>query len=270
MGALMKLVSAARRPVLIAVFSLLMASFVIMGSDAHARDSCVECHKNPDFMVTNKKIYDYFQRWVASPHGQEDVTCSDCHNGDPGAADKQAAHAEMRASGGSPGTVSFQDVPKICGECHEDNYNAYIKSKHFKHLVKESQDGQGPNCVTCHGSVSAKAPDVNTVREICVNCHNKKSDNHPDIPQKAEGLLNDLNTIRAFTRFIGIRGDSKDIDFSKNVLQPKVDTLAITWHTFDLKNIEPATSELLTQAKEKRNEMRLKRPARKGASQLAP
>jgi hypothetical protein len=252
---------------LITVFSLLVATFVLFGSDVEAEDSCVDCHRNPDFMVTNKKLYDYFQLWVASPHGQEDVTCSDCHDGDPEAADKQAAHAKMRASGGSPGTVSFRDVPKLCGECHEDNYSAYMKSKHFKHLVKKSQEDQGPNCVTCHGSVSARALDVNTVRETCVHCHNKESDNHPDIPQKAEGLLNDLNTIRAFTRFIGIRGDAKDIEFSRKVLQPETDDLATTWHTFDLKNIEPATSQLLTKAKDKRSEMKLKRPARKEASQ---
>ena len=39
-------------------------------------------------------------------------------------------------------------------------YEKYAQSKHFQHLVN-SEDGmaeQGPNCVTCHGSVSPTVP----------------------------------------------------------------------------------------------------------------
>ena len=55
---------------------------------ATSTDACVNCHQNPDFMVTNKKLYDYFQQWRASTHGQEDVSCSDCHGGNSKLTDK--------------------------------------------------------------------------------------------------------------------------------------------------------------------------------------
>ena len=32
-------------------------------SPAKGEDSCVACHRNPDFLVRNKKLYDYFRDW---------------------------------------------------------------------------------------------------------------------------------------------------------------------------------------------------------------
>lgn len=235
---------------------------------AGADDSCVDCHKNTDFMVTNKKLYDYFQRWQNSAHGQEDVTCSDCHGGNPQSSAKAAAHKSMT---GLPGrSITFKRVPKICGDCHDDLYNAYVTSKHYQHLDKKKQVEQGPNCVTCHGSVSAKALDVTSVRATCANCHNAKTKNHPNIPQKAEALLNSLNSIRAFYRYIGIRGHNESAAESLRILEPKIDALAVTWHTFDLEKIEPDTKVLLEYAKEKRREIKGQRTPAGGEKPTQP
>ena len=43
-------------------------------------ESCITCHRDPDFLVTNRKLYDYYQDWKLSIHAQEDITCSDCHD----------------------------------------------------------------------------------------------------------------------------------------------------------------------------------------------
>jgi formate-dependent nitrite reductase cytochrome c552 subunit len=204
-------------------------------------------------MVTNKKLYDYFQLWRASTHGQEDVNCVDCHGGNAKLTDKGSAHASM--PGGGMGAVSFRNIPKTCGSCHSDLYNAYTKSKHFKHLVKKQEEDQGPNCVTCHGSLNAKALNVNTVRNTCIKCHNAKTNNHPDIPLKAEGLLNDLNTIRAYNRFNSIRGDAATVAEAKKNLDPRVRSLAQTWHSFDLAKIEGEMAAVLKMAKEKRDSL---------------
>lgn len=253
-------------------YAFAIAGLVFFAGSAAAapsagKDTCVECHQNTDFMVTNKKLYDYFQRWQASAHGQEDVTCVDCHRGNSKAAAKDAAHSGMIAA---TGTIGFKQIPKVCGECHENLYKAYITSKHYKHLEKKREEDQGPQCVTCHGSVSAKALDVNTVKSTCENCHNKEKDIRPEVPQKAEVLLNDLNSIRAFTRFISIRGSAEDVAYGKKVLQPKIDDLATTWHTFDLKKIEPATKLLYDQAKGKRNELKSRKGGNKDADAKKP
>lgn len=237
-----------------AVFGFLMLLALPAGA---AEEACVECHKSTDFMVTNKKLYDYFQRWQASAHGQEDVACSDCHGGNAKSARKEVAHKGMLGLPGQP--LSFKQVPKICGDCHEDLYNSYVTSKHFEHLDKKKQVEQGPNCVTCHGSVSAKALDVTSVRATCENCHNQKTKNNPEIPAKAEGLLNELNAIRAFSRYIAIRGTPAEVTEGKKVLHPKIESLAVTWHTFDLKKIEPDTKALLDYAKEKRSAIKSRR-----------
>ena len=55
-------------------------------------DSCVDCHRDPKFLVTNRKLYDYYQQWKASVHTQEGLSCADCHGGDPAKKDKDAAH----------------------------------------------------------------------------------------------------------------------------------------------------------------------------------
>lgn len=243
---------------------VVLGAVVLYALPAGADEACVECHKSSDFMVTNKKLYDYYQRWQASAHGQEDVTCSDCHGGNAKAARKEAAHAGMAGRPEQP--LTHKQVPKVCGGCHEDLYKSYVTSKHYQHLDKKKQVEQGPNCVTCHGSVSAKALDVTSVRGTCENCHNQKTKNNPDIPLKAEGLLNDLNSIRAFSRYVAIRGTPAEVAEGKKVLLPKIDSLAVTWHTFDLKQIEPDTKVLLEYAKEKRTTIKTRRTTKPAAT----
>ena len=76
--------------------SLLLPLVVLLPLELSAsereEDSCVDCHSDPDLLVKNKKLYDYFQEWSASVHKQEDVSCSDCHGGNPEVDDKDAAH----------------------------------------------------------------------------------------------------------------------------------------------------------------------------------
>ena len=246
------------RLLLIWVGSAVLGLLGVAATPASAKDECVECHKNPEFMVTNKKLYDYYQNWQASAHGGEEATCADCHKGNPRTKNKDEAHKNMlRGKGGE--LVDFQQIPKMCGGCHEKLYKSYVTSRHYKKLLDQKAEQQGPHCVTCHGSVSAKALDVTTVRATCEKCHTEEKNNHPATPRRAEELLNELNTIRAYTRFVTVRGDAADVQYAKKVLQPKIEALAVTWHTFDLKNIEPASHDLLNLAKQKRKEITVRK-----------
>jgi len=74
------------------VLTLLAALPAGAEAPATVKDSCVACHRNPDFLVQNKKLYDYFRDWQLSIHQQNDVSCSDCHGGNPEIADQQGAH----------------------------------------------------------------------------------------------------------------------------------------------------------------------------------
>jgi nitrate/TMAO reductase-like tetraheme cytochrome c subunit len=222
-----------------------------------ARDSCVECHSNPDFFVTAKKLYDYYQEWDVSVHRQEDVSCEDCHGGNSRIRDKKGAHGTDVSGGltaGSP--VSFENIPSTCGVCHDDIYEGFRKSNHFPHLVEKKQERQGPNCVTCHGSINATVLNVNTVKKTCLRCHNDETENHPEIPDKASDALNLFLSIQRYYRYIGIRGEPADTQTFFAVMDKRVRDLSVLWHTFDLPKIDTETRLVLGQLKAKRAEVR--------------
>ena len=222
-------------------------------------DGCVKCHSNPDFLVTNKKLYDYYQDWRASIHGQEGITCVDCHGGRAAAQTEQNAHGPHMPSSSSSSMVSFRNIPKTCGRCHDELLTAYRSSSHFGHLERSQQGDLGPNCVTCHGSLKAAAPNVNTVRATCQTCHNSISANHPEIPIRAEALLNDLNALRGYRRFISLRAAPEVAPGILRVFDAGFADLARRWHTFDLDRIESESETLLAYAREKRDLVRKER-----------
>ncbi|MCP3962260.1 MAG: hypothetical protein GY719_30835, partial [bacterium] len=146
-----------------------------------------------------------------------------------------------------------------CGSCHEDFLQAYRKSRHSR-LLKVGGQGQiGPNCVTCHGSLDARAPNVRSVRDTCQLCHNSVSGKHPEIPARAEMLLNDLNAIRGFRRYVSLRAKPEKMVEMLPVFDAGLEDLARLWHTFDLEGIDADTRKLLEFALAKQKEVRADR-----------
>lgn len=226
--------------------------------EARGKDTCVDCHGNPDFFVTNKKLYQYFQDWTLSRHKQEEVTCVDCHGGDPEAVDKRKAHGKAVGSSKSRSLVGFKKIPTTCGKCHDDTYSGFIKSRHFQQLIDKKQSSQGPSCVTCHGAMNIAALNVNTVKKVCSVCHNQKSSNHPEIPDKAENLLNRFLSIHRFFRFVSIRGEPEKSREFLSRTDDMISDLSIDWHTFDLDKIDKSTRTILELLKAKRDEIKKK------------
>jgi nitrate/TMAO reductase-like tetraheme cytochrome c subunit len=246
--------------VLSSALTLLPLAEAFAESEEAATDtpnSCVECHSDPDFFVTAKKLYDYYQEWDVSVHRQEDVSCEDCHGGNSGARDKKSAHGTEVSGGLTAGSaVSFENIPSTCGVCHDDIYEGFRKSNHFAHLVEKKQEKQGPNCVTCHGSINATVLNVNTVKKTCQRCHNEETENHPEIPDKASDALNLFLSIHRYYRYIGIRGEPADTQTFFAVMDKRVRDLSVLWHTFDLQKIDSETRLVLGQLKAKRAEVR--------------
>lgn len=241
-----------------------LASSPLRADDlTQSKDKCVACHANPEYLVTNKKLYDYFQNWRSSVHGLEGVTCIDCHGGRADLADKEAAHASMLAADQLGDAVSYRHVPATCGACHQEQLKAYQTSRHYQLMKTREQAERGPNCVTCHGSVSAAAPTVRTVAQTCAQCHNTATGNHPDTPARAEKLLNDYNAIRGFRLFVSRRGEGELRDQALRRLDAGLDDLTRHWHTFDLESIAVSTDKLLTLAKAQYNAVREARQATK-------
>ena len=222
---------------------------------AEAKDSCVECHSDPSLLVTNKKLYDYFQRWTSSLHAQEEVTCADCHGGNPEIGDKNGAHGGNLAGSKKESAVNFRNIPGTCGDCHEDILEGFRGSTHFERLLEEKKEQQGPSCVTCHGSINVAVLDVNTVEEVCRQCHNEASENHPENPRKARDLLNRLLAIHRYYRYINVRGDAVETRPFFEMVDTQLRDLSVTWHTFEVERIEEKTQAVFEALRTKRQEV---------------
>jgi nitrate/TMAO reductase-like tetraheme cytochrome c subunit len=231
------------------------------GADAPEQEnSCESCHRNPNFLVTNKKLYEYYQEWSGSVHRQEDVTCDDCHGGDPTASEKAASHGDGISESDPNSGVYYKNVVDTCGVCHDDILNGFQKSDHFEQVDKQKEeDQQGPTCVTCHGAINSEVLNVNSVVEACARCHNVESDNHPDNPEKAKAILNRFLSIHRFYRYITIRAEPEESRAFFQQIDPKLRELTMTWHTFDLEKIDAETREVLAMLTAKRDEIRARR-----------
>jgi Cytochrome c552 len=220
------------------------------------KNSCVDCHSDPKFMVQNKKLYDYFQAWTDSIHAQEGVTCSDCHGGNPKASSKAAAHgSEPLSSANAASPINYRNIPVTCAKCHQTIFNMYRQSQHFKHLKVAKGDEQGPNCVTCHGSLNVTVLTVNNVRQTCQQCHNEQTGNNPDIPALAEKVLNNFMSIDRYYRFIARHSKPEDAKAFFQVVDPVIKQLTAEWHTFDIDSIDEKTHDLVKFMKVRRNDL---------------
>jgi len=249
----------------IASGATLALALTVVPLAAHAADkdkkpvenSCVTCHSKARFLVTNKKLYDYYQNWKGSIHAQEGVTCSDCHGGNPNAPDKKHAHAgQVLSAGNARSAVNYRNIPATCAKCHDKIYDKFRQSLHYRHLKAKGQERQGPNCVTCHGAMNTTVLNVNDVRKACARCHNRRTKNHPAIPGEAERVLGDFLSVHRYYRYIAVKGAPGQLKATFKVIDPMVKDLYAEWHTFDLKKVEAKTARLLNFLKEQREEIR--------------
>lgn len=220
-------------------------------------DRCVACHAKADFMVTNKKLYNYHLAWKSSIHGQEGVGCAECHGGNSKANDKKTAHGKnLMGAKSAKSPVNYRNIPKTCAQCHEAYFDSFSKSKHFRKLKKKKATKKGPNCVTCHGSVNTQVLNVVTVKKACAQCHNKKTKLKPDMPQRAETVLNEFLSIHRYYRFLTVRGNPRENQETFRHLNALIEDLGVLWHSFQIGKIEKSTRQVLNLVKEKRNEIK--------------
>lgn len=237
-------------------------------------DSCVDCHGDPGFFSTNKKLYNYFQEWKDSPHQQAGVTCVDCHGGSRHQAEKNAAHGSAIGHTSTNGTVACASIPVTCGKkCHSAVYEGFQKSAHFRKVRDQEeqasrqggtarpldQEIKGPVCVTCHGSINSRALNVNTVNTACAHCHNPTTQNNPAVTEKAEKLLRKLLVIQRFQRYVRAKGLASDQAFLTQI-DARLKVLSQEWHAVDLQQIENQSQSLLDELKARRDEIK-NRPA---------
>lgn len=131
------------------------------GGGGQQQTVCLDCHDS-DIMKAEFRAIP--SEWRNSWHFQNDVSCHNCHGGDP--RDAAMAMSPERGFVGKPG---YSQVPAFCGKCHIGILKNYLESGHGRAL-KATQSG--PNCVTCHGSHGIHKAAIDIINEErCSQCH---------------------------------------------------------------------------------------------------
>lgn len=177
--------AAGRFPERVAKLSLVILTvlFVCSVSAAQQKSTCIECHRgleDPELSAP-AKLFDN------DIHHARNLSCNDCHGGDPTAVTKEAAKDPRKGYLGRPRKL---DIPAYCGKCHSDanlmkRFNPslrvdqereYYTSNHGARL--KAGDERAATCISCHSVHGIRA--VNdplssvyalNVADTCAQCH---------------------------------------------------------------------------------------------------
>jgi len=205
----------------------------LLGGSVGLADECVTCHSSREFMVQHRTLYDYYVAYEESVHGLAGIGCVECHGGDAATTDQTKAHVGVMER------VRYDRIPTTCGQCHDQQHDAFTTSEHFQILENK---GTAPNCVTCHGAMEMDFIYAGRVKNTCLICHNQETGNLPDVPDKAEYILSKINIIKGYKSFVTTYAKDQD---QVQAIADSYTRLSTYWHRFDLGEVEPETENLL-------------------------
>ena len=228
-------------------FVLIFLSPVFSASTESAENGCISCHQQSDFYAQYPKLHEYYQQYLVSPHKLADVTCDDCHGGNPNANSAQQAHVGVLPMSDINSTVYYQKQPETCGQCHRDKRRQFVQSKHYAALMDHRA---APTCTTCHPAMSRRPELRNIVLNACRNCHSEgNKENLPLIADQAESVFSQLNIAGGLLGWTRIHYESHEWpDDSKErvrQLETRYRTIVNKVHQFDLQQTESETTEIL-------------------------
>jgi formate-dependent nitrite reductase cytochrome c552 subunit len=227
--------------------------------NVYAKDTCLDCHKDPKFRAQNKKLYDYYKYWENSIHDLAGVKCVDCHGGKSDKVDKDASHKYKFITFGSEGKGSFKQIPLVCGRCHKEALKSFIASNHYKALREK---GTGSHCVTCHGSMNTGIFKASAIAKECEVCHNEETKNNPGVGLKAKDILRHFNIIRSYRNFVSVNYSDENPQIV-NKMNSRYKDLVFSWHTFNFAAIDENSMELMNDLKSLVNKKILERKKKK-------
>jgi len=149
-----------RKGALRAIFLALVLLNFFPAAEAgeNAGDACIKCHKE-----SSPGIY---MQWKDSKHGENEVSCLDCHGAEKADADGFMHHGVL---------IATLVTPKDCGRCHEQESREVSESYHATAgEILESQDAYLAHVAGGHPAVITG----------CESCHGTKVKIDPDSPNK--------------------------------------------------------------------------------------
>lgn len=221
------------------------------GADRASENRCVACHGSRD---TIRQLpaweREHFILWSRGEHGRSGVTCDACHGGDPAAKDAKAAHAVIRPSSDPESPIHYQRLPKTCGACHEEVYEAFVRSRHHRELVR---DHLAPTCTTCHGFMMDVESPSAAVVESCELCHHRDPGGvKPQVVEEARAVFSHLARTRrsigeaeaaiALAESFGAEPGQAPRQLGE--AKTRLDTTGARWHRFHLDAFDQELAEI--------------------------
>ncbi|MDH5527802.1 MAG: hypothetical protein OEY97_10905 [Nitrospirota bacterium] len=216
-----------------------------------AEDGCAGCHDGLKSGAMAGRHADY----RGSVHERAGVGCDSCHGGNPRAADKVDAHKGVMPAADKTSRIHFQNVPETCGACHKGQRRGFVTSRHYREL---ESTGQGPNCVTCHGSMATRVMGVDTIEQFCIVCHNPKRGIAPEKPWEAATALTLMDQADTLTRWAGEFAElaGKKPPPALDTARRELAAARTVWHTFDLEQVRAHARKASAAAVEAREALR--------------
>jgi nitrate/TMAO reductase-like tetraheme cytochrome c subunit len=215
-------------------------------------NSCTNCHSNPDIYAQDQVIYKYYLNWSKSPHKTAGLTCDFCHNGNPDAQDKDAAHQSILDKTNPLSKLHYENLSETCGSCHSDIFSQFRKSKHFRALQDERP---APSCIVCHRVLHAKPRNRNIAEQHCRNCHfDQNPQNLPLIADRAEEFLSRLGITKIYldwlTTFYEEQNWPGGTQQRVESIRRRNTEVVARVHRFDLENMDENSAKILSETKE--------------------
>lgn len=191
---------------------------------------CIECHG--EMAVEGEP--GVVQKWRRSWHHKNNVSCHDCHGGDP-----QDMDNAMSPERGFTGVPDYAEVPSFCGKCHVGIMDSYLESGHGLSL---RSSGDGPNCVTCHGHHNIQKASIDIIsRSLCSKCHSYE---RAQIMKQAlfytEKEIDDINSGLTELKDNGFLTEEEE-----KILFRTTAELRTLFHTTDVSLVKEKTDEII-------------------------
>ena len=173
-----------------------------------------------------------YEDWEGSIHASFDITCVNCHGGDPEAEVAEEAHAGMVLRGHRDADANGQRLilSEGCGNCHANEIAGFRASAHYRALKAGKR---AADCVACHGAVGGEMLTPETITATCRQCH---TDQAPGTTVRvAQTLLEYTRRVRMALVFPepgqALTGEDRAH------VEEAITAAMAAWHEFDLASV---------------------------------